>query len=250
MTSAEAPRRPRASEHLARRLAAVLLDADMPEGTPLMAEDDLVRNIGCSRTALRGALRLLENWGLVTMQLGRNGGPVTRRPVAGDLRMGLAALMHSREATMADLMAARRAIVPMLAAEAARRRTDDQVEDLRRTTEAEQLGVGSRAKHLATANQFSRQMAAAAGLPTLALFLEGVSTISDETIRRIVPSDEPRRASVVRAHERAVDAIERHDDATAESVMLAYAYEAEVFWRQFAPHMMDAPLRPLAFVEP
>jgi DNA-binding FadR family transcriptional regulator len=240
----------RAAEKVAHELAAMLLQERFAEGTILSPENDLMKKLGCSRTALRGALRLLENWGLITVQPGRNGGPITRRPRPDDLRAGLAALIHSREASLADLMTARRAIDPLIASQAALHRSEQHVTALRATITNAYQGIASR-EQFATANaDFHRLLSEAAGLAVLGVFLSALTSVGDEAIRRVAPSDEARRLRVIRAHEKVVEAIARSDAAASESAMLAYQLEAEVVWRQFAPHLVDAPLRPLAFLDP
>jgi GntR family transcriptional repressor for pyruvate dehydrogenase complex len=247
---ATATKSSRASERVANELACTLLHARFPEGTVLSPEGELMKALGCSRTALRGALRLLEGWGLISVQPGRNGGPVTRRPRSADLRPPLATLIHSREASLADLLTARRAIDPLIAAEAATHRTEEQAILLRSTITTAYEGIGSR-DVFATANAtFHRVLAEAAGLVVLGAFLSALTSIGDGTVHRITPNNEERRLRVIRAHEKVVEAIERSDPRDAETAMLAYQLEAEVFFRQFAPHLVDTPLRPLAFLDP
>lgn len=240
----------RAAEKLAHELAAALLRGRFPEGTVLAPEAELARRMGASRTAVRGALRLLESWGLITIQPGRNGGPVCRRPRATDLRAGIAALLHSRKASLADLFTARRAIDPVIAAEAATHRTSQQMAALRAALEAARRATGSRDKFAATDAEFDRLLAESAGLAALGIFLMALSSIGDDTMRRVAPNDEARRLTVLRAREQIVEAIARSDASAAESASLAHILETETFWRRTAPQLVDTPLRPLAFLEP
>jgi GntR family transcriptional regulator, transcriptional repressor for pyruvate dehydrogenase complex len=239
----------RAAEKLAYQLAALLLEAHFPDGTVLSPENELMKTLQCSRTALRGALRLLETWGLITVQPGRNGGPITRSPQADDLRPALSALIHSRQASLADLLAAHRAIDPFIAAEAARLRSEDDLVALHATIAVASEAVGSRDIFLAATAQFYRDLASAAGLTVLGVFLSALMSVGAQTVNRVAPDNETLRLRMIRGLERVVDAVQRSDPKAAEEAMAGYALESELFWRQYAPHFVDVPLRPLAFMD-
>src|ERR1700728_4543760 len=75
----------KASELIARDLASYIVDQDLPEGTALPPEREMVASFGVGRNTLREALRILETRGVITIRSGPGGGPVVRRPRPSDL---------------------------------------------------------------------------------------------------------------------------------------------------------------------
>src|SRR6202044_2703439 len=73
------------SELIAQYLASYIVDSDLPPGTTLPPEREMVQSLAIGRTTLREALRLLETRGVITIRSGRHGGPVVRRPDPRDL---------------------------------------------------------------------------------------------------------------------------------------------------------------------
>src|SRR5690349_9828059 len=99
-TASQSANRNRVAYRVAREMAMWVLDAELPEGARLPPEQELCQRMGCSRSGLRSALRLLESWGLITIQTGRDGGPVIRHPRISDLGDTLSILIHSERATL------------------------------------------------------------------------------------------------------------------------------------------------------
>src|SRR4051794_14508658 len=79
----------KASEDVARRLVAFIVDNRLSDGARLPTEAELQRHFGVGRTTLREALRLLETQGALTIKAGPRGGPVVRLPRPEDLRGSL-----------------------------------------------------------------------------------------------------------------------------------------------------------------
>jgi DNA-binding FadR family transcriptional regulator len=239
-----------AADRVAQQLALVLLEADLPPGTLLPPEQELLELAGCSRTALRGALRQLELWGLITVRTGRNGGPVMRQPRAGDLTRALAVLVHSKGASLTELMLASAAMHPVIAAEAARRRTKADIADLGVIMDAIDEAVASMNPFSERYMGFHRRLAEIAGLVVLGILLEAVGSISQEALHRLIPNDDKHRQRVARWHRKLFEAVEAGNAAAAESTMRGYWRETDRFWREQTPNLVDAPLRPFALITP
>src|SRR5436190_19737315 len=72
-----APRRsPKTAEIVARHLADYIIDNELPEGSPLPTEREMLEMLDIGRGTLREALRLRESWGPVEIRQGPQGGPV------------------------------------------------------------------------------------------------------------------------------------------------------------------------------
>lgn len=237
---------PRAADRLAYQLALAIIEARLPEGTMLPPEHVLLSRLGCSRVALRGALRLLVSWGLIRMRMGREGGPMVRRPRGLDLRDGLAVLMHSEEATFADVMLARRAIDPIIAAEAARHASDKHTLSLDATIAELETLVTSPAAFQQGITDFQWILAEAASLVILGVFVRALIAVSDLALMGRLPLDEDRCRQAIATHRVVVETVKARDPDAAEEAMRACRVDAERYWRRQAPELAAAPLRPLA----
>lgn len=249
-SSAVAEPPPRAADRLAYQLALAIIEARLPEGTMLPPEHVLLSKLGCSRVALRGALRLLVSWGLITMRMGRDGGPMVRRPRGLDLRDGLAVLMHSGQATFADVMLARRAIDPIVAAEAARHASDDHIAALDGTIADLEKYVGRPADFQQGINDFQDILAQAASLIILGVFLRALAAVSDLSLMGRLPLDADRCRQAISTHRVVVETVRAHDPEAAEEAMRACRVDAERYWKSRVPELAAAPLHPLAAAVP
>lgn len=122
---------PRGSELLAQRVRAAILVGDLPVGSLLPPESELVRQFGVSRATVREGLRLLEADGLIATRPGRHGGATVCRPNAGTHTRSLALLLQFDGATLGALMEARRALKPLSARLAAGRASEADLADMR-----------------------------------------------------------------------------------------------------------------------
>src|ERR1700737_1498407 len=127
---------PKASDVLARALRERILSGELPEGTALPAERELVKQTHMSRATVREALRILEVQSLVRVKAGRAGGAFVQRPTTTSMASSVSLLIRGRRIKLVDLMEAREALVPLCAESAARNRTDDDLAELDRANEA------------------------------------------------------------------------------------------------------------------
>jgi len=115
---------PKASDVLANRLRAQILESDMPEGTALPVERELAASVGLGRQTVRDALRVLEIEGLVVTRPGRAGGSFVRRPDTATLQRSLQSLITGRGIRFQSVLEAREGLEPIAARLAALYRTD------------------------------------------------------------------------------------------------------------------------------
>src|SRR5690349_3670465 len=71
---------PKAAELVAARIRRQIVDGDLPAGTGLPPEAELVARYGVSRPTLREAFRILESERLVTVRRGVKGGALVQSP--------------------------------------------------------------------------------------------------------------------------------------------------------------------------
>ncbi|SFI37595.1 FadR/GntR family transcriptional regulator [Albimonas pacifica] len=131
MTSSSAPsRRPPARRRAAERglsrpqaiaetLKDWIVEQALAPGDRLPQEAQLISILGASKGTVREALRVLETQGLIRTRTGPGGGAFIT-PVSGDhAALLLANLFYFERPELADLLALRRALMPVLAADLA-----------------------------------------------------------------------------------------------------------------------------------
>jgi DNA-binding FadR family transcriptional regulator len=228
---------------VARSIATFIVENDLPEGSKLPNEARMQEMLDVGRSSLREALRLLETQGVLTIKAGPGGGPVTRSPRAEDLADTLRLVLHFSGSSLATLMTARAVLEPAVAAEAALKITELQLEALGHNLRSirERLPVDQRA-FLANNHEFHRVIASAAGNVLLEVF--DASTLSIFTTERFGITYSPKRqVAVVEAHERILEALLDRDSKAAFEAMQQHNADGVAFYRQHHADLMDRPVR-------
>ncbi|MGE0307245.1 MAG: FadR/GntR family transcriptional regulator [Acidimicrobiia bacterium] len=110
----------KASELVADRIRRRIVRGDLPVGTRLPPEEELMASFGVARTTLREALRVLEAQGLLRIRRGRGGGGVVTLPTLTQASETLGAYLQLNRVRRGDLDDARLMFEPALAANLAR----------------------------------------------------------------------------------------------------------------------------------
>jgi DNA-binding FadR family transcriptional regulator len=168
----------KASERIAR---AILADAEkqhLRPGDQLPSEAWMTQAYRVGRITIREALRILEVHGVVEIRKGRGHGPRLERLKARSVATTLRLYLQIRHASYADVLDAREAIAPLLAARAAQRATPqerkglrEEGEELRRADTADPDQVGARMM------RFWVDVGSAAHNPCLAMFYHALADI-------------------------------------------------------------------------
>ena len=246
-TAAGAFKSDRVAYRVAREIAVWMLEIRLPEGARFPPEQELCRELGCSRIGLRSALRLLEQWGLITIQTGRNGGPIVRVPRVTDLKDPLSILIHSEHATLMDVLVARRAIDPVVAAAAATNATPELIEDLRSALDQLRRARSSQREFLSATAEFQGFLADASALAILGLFLRILASFGEFSVMQRLPLDKKWQQTVVNQFERILKAVEEHDADAASSEMLLHRVKSEQHWHRKGANQLHLPLAPFEF---
>jgi DNA-binding FadR family transcriptional regulator len=152
-------------EQVAGRLVEMIHDTPLAVGARLPSEFEIARMFGVSRLPVREAMVALETAGIVSVRSG-DGTFVTRRP---DRRARLPWARNSEsDPGPVEQFRARRLLEPVLAAEAARAATDEQIAALDRIAQeiARAVEADKPIAHLAV--DFHTALAEASGVPLLA----------------------------------------------------------------------------------
>jgi len=107
---------PRLAELLARELRRGILRGDVPDGALLPAQDELCNRFKVGKVAVREALRILQNEGLVTVKRGNVGGAVVHYPEPNFASRMLAMVMEARDVRASHLATALQELEPLCAA--------------------------------------------------------------------------------------------------------------------------------------
>jgi len=120
----------KAHELVADELRERIVSGELVEGQRLPPEDELTAQFAVARTTLREALRVLESQGLISIRLGRGGGPVVTHPDLEPISAALTVSLQLDGTTMGDLDAARQLIEPQIAGQLAQHHNDADLQAL------------------------------------------------------------------------------------------------------------------------
>src|SRR5215213_10290682 len=124
---------------VARRIETDIIGRGWPVGESLGSEPDLRERYGVSRSVLREAVRLVEHHQVAHMRRGPNGGLFVIAPDAGPAAQAMVIYLEYVGTSVDDLMEARALLEPLAAGLAARHMTEEGIELVRRTVEADTL---------------------------------------------------------------------------------------------------------------
>jgi DNA-binding FadR family transcriptional regulator len=236
------PRNPKRSELVARDLAAYIVDQDLPEGTALPPEREMVASLGVGRNTLREALRLLETRGVLTIRSGPGGGPIVRQPRPKDLAEALTLILQFEGASFSHVMDARTWLEPVVGRSAATRMKKADIVRLREAN-AKLAAATNDPDAFSLLNQrFHSIIAECCGNIVFQIFAETLLSIGDG--RSIGISYAPRQISAIaNAHERIIDALAAKDPEATEQAIRAHMDEANAYWRKRFGELTSQPVR-------
>ncbi|MCM3883694.1 FCD domain-containing protein [Frankia sp. R82] len=224
-TSAHPPvsRAEKVSVQVARAIVRQL--AELPRGTSLPGEAQMIESFGASRSSVREALRILEVQGLITIRPGPGGGPVLVGPQSSALGRTATLFFHLLQARYAHLLHAQVALEPLLARLAATNPDREQVCALAEFTEPAPADLET-LTYLDRATAFHAALIAASGNPVLTLICQSLRDIAEDRlatrVRGAVVNDPRERQATIGEHQAIAAAILAGAADTAEARMAAH----------------------------
>jgi GntR family transcriptional repressor for pyruvate dehydrogenase complex len=207
-------------EQIVQQIESSILKGELVEGSQLPAERDLAKQFGVSRTAVREAIKALQEKGLVDAFPGR--GTFVTNGTPNSMRRSMDRIIKSGEpGGWAYLVEVRKILEPEIAALAAVRATD---QDLALMKEA--FDVMDNARHDADAYieadlDFHLALAEAAANPIVLSLIDSiVGLLREERLRVFRVEGGPERGQY--HHKCILQAIERHDPHEARAAMQAH----------------------------
>jgi GntR family transcriptional repressor for pyruvate dehydrogenase complex len=219
------------SSTVQEQIEQAIREGKLPTGEKLPTEMELCDNFGVSRTVMREALRGLSAKGLISIEKGRGTfvKVVSASSVTDPMHMYLT--MNYKSDYALDVVHARQAIEPSIAAMAAAHRTEEELrllqDNYRRLTEWKE-------DHHLLANldgEFHLLVAKASDNPIMPLVIEPIHRLMPKIKMAVYGVVKDAHASAVEYHGKIVQAIEAKDEEGARHWMAEHLKQAEAHIR-------------------
>jgi GntR family transcriptional repressor for pyruvate dehydrogenase complex len=217
-------RKTRVFEGVAQQIQRLIVEGALKPGERLPPERELCARLGVSRGSVRDAIRILELAGLVVPRQGE--GTVVADLSPETVAAPIASMLVRKRELVAELLDVRKMIEPALAARAAERATDEDVERLEAILRRQDLKARRGEPTIDEDGEFHYQIALAARNGVVRSVLDVLMQLLRETrARSLQTPGRPRRS--LEGHERILEAIRRRDPAAAEAAVRRHLEEVE-----------------------
>ena len=207
-------------EQIVQQIEESIRKGDLTEGSQLPAERDLATQFGVSRTAVREAIKALQEKGLVDAFPGR--GTFVTNGTSNSMRRSLDRIIKSGEPDgWGYLVEVREILEPEIAALAAQRAEDQDIATMQEAVNVmDQAGQDAEA-FIEADLDFHLALAEAAANPIVLSLIDSiVGLLREQRLRIFRIGGGPERGQ--HHHKRILDAIKRHDAPGARAAMQAH----------------------------
>jgi GntR family transcriptional repressor for pyruvate dehydrogenase complex len=207
-------------EQIVRQIEESILKGELSEGSQLPAERDLAKQFGVSRTAVREAIKALQEKGLVDAFPGR--GTFVTNGTSNSMRRYLDRIIKSGEPDgWAYVVEMREILEPEIAALAAARATNQDLATMREALEVMDDARQDSDVFIEADLDFHLALAEAAGNPIVLSLIDSiVGLLREQRLRIFRIAGGPQRGQ--HHHRRILEAIEGHDAPGARAAMQAH----------------------------
>jgi GntR family transcriptional regulator, transcriptional repressor for pyruvate dehydrogenase complex len=226
-------------EVVAREILKDALRRELPPGSRLPPEGEMIEQLQVGRGSLREGLRILEVQGLLVIRPGPGGGPVLAEASSRGFGSMSTLFFMAQGSTYREVIEGRLALFPLMARLAAEHPSPDAAERLQAAIDDTHaaLDADDRSWQL-TATQFYPTVAAVAGNKVLSIMATSLQDIYMYHLPTMKFSVEHRN-SVAALHGRIAKAILRGDARTAERMMRARMDEFRQQVSELFPSFLD-----------
>lgn len=190
-------REPKMANRVAAALRKMIVRGEIPEGTMLPPESELMEQFGVSRPTLREAFRVLESEDLLHIRRGVRGGAQVTRPKRETLARFAGLILESEGVTVKDVYDARIALEVPMVVKLAEEQDPKVIAQLEEIIEREsQLEPGPRAVDQLT--DFHAAIARLSNIKTLQIVSEMLHHIIEKANRSLQPTVGPRAEQATR----------------------------------------------------
>jgi DNA-binding FadR family transcriptional regulator len=229
------------AEHIARQLLDRIISANLPPGSSLGTEADLLEQFDVSRPTLRESLRILEAQGVLALRPGPRGGIRVRRPSTDILAHGLSVHLRLHDVPFIAVLKAREVIEPALAAEAALNGSEGDFDDLEKSIERMRT-IKDQEAFIEENRVFHSITARASGNEVLETFWTTISILATGEHLGVRYS-QANQQHVIDAHESILEACRARNAAAAAQKMEAHITELEHLVRERFQYLLAQPTR-------
>ena len=207
-------------EQIVRQIEESIQKGELSPGSQLPPERDLAKQFGVSRTAVREAIKALQEKGLVDAFPGRGTFVTTGTPNA--MRRSLDRLVNSgEEEGRAYLVEVRDILEPEIAALAAERADDEAVATMREAVKTMDSAAWDSDVYIEADLDFHLALAEAAGNPIVLSLIDSiVGLLREQRLRIFRVEGGPDRGQ--QHHRRILEAIQRRDPQAARAAMQSH----------------------------
>ena len=207
-------------ELIVQQIEESIRKGDLSEGSQLPAERDLAKQFGVSRTAVREAIKALQEKGLVDAFPGR--GTFVTSGTSTSMRRSLDQIIKSGETDgWEDLVGVREILEPEISALAATRATEQDLATMRDAVEVMDKTARDSDAYIEADLDFHLALAEAAGNAIVLSLIDSiVGLLREQRLRIFQTGSGPERGQF--HHRRILEAVERHDPQGARAAMQAH----------------------------
>ena len=210
-------------EQIVQQIEDSILRGDLTEGSQLPAERELAEQFGVSRTAVREAIKALQEKGLVDAFPGR--GTFVTSGTSNSMRRSLDRIIKASEQDgWAYLVEVREILEPEIAALAATRADAEDLAAMHQSVEKMDKAVRDSEAFIEADLDFHLALAEAAGNPIVLSLIDSIiGLLREQRLRISHVEGGPERGQ--RYHRRILEAIEGHDAHAARVAMQAHLWQ-------------------------
>lgn len=210
-------KRRRISEEICDRIRRKLARGEFRPGDKLPSERDLAAEFGVGRPAVREALRLLENSGVLLLKKGLKGGAFVREADPDVVTQSIHDLMNLGHISMPALMEARMVLTASVLKLACERGTPEEFDAIEHSIDvSERLEMfGELDERLRAGTDFFHWIALAAHNDALELLVDSLAVI----MRRVVLQMRPQTTALIALRRRILAAMRERDVAVAQAAL-------------------------------
>ena len=229
----------RAATRVARNIVSDIKKRSLKPGSKLDPEHEMVEKQGAARATVREALRFLEFQGALRIKAGPGGGPVVNEPGLDHLTSALSLQLQFANANFRAVLDARRAIYPILAAEAAHNASDEDIAALQESLVRMRDTLSDSAASIIEARNFYELVARGSKNLVLSFLVNALHRMSEH-------SNVEYGADHWRLHlkqsKKMVQAIEQGDAEDARKISTLTHDAAIRYWEKNFPELLNEPI--------
>ena len=209
-------------EQIADQIEQRILNGELRSGDRLPTERVLAEQFQASRTAVREAMKILAQKGLVEMRPGRGTIVIDGAPEAMQNSIGLVMKLQVGEVGGSDnLVEVREILETEIAALAAARATEDEIAAMREAIRVMDVSLSDADAYIAADNQFHRALAKATQNSLILILIDSiVKPLSEQRKHIFAVEGGPERGQF--HHRRILESIIRRNPENARAAMHAH----------------------------